>query len=89
MLCACVNGAKPSSDQRGGQQALAKLLHDGRESNALRVKGDAGGHLQRSRHTAMDKQLGHYSAGLTSTRTRMRSPGSYGSSVTWRRPLYT
>ena len=39
-------------------------------------KGDAGGHRQEmAAHTVMTNNSFIYSAGLTSTRTRMRSPG--------------
>src|SRR5688572_24795568 len=79
--------AETCRDQRGGNQPLANLLHGGREFNALRLKGDVGRPPQiKKGGPHQDKQLGHHSAGLTSTRTRMRSPGRYGSWVTWRRP---
>src|SRR6185503_13142479 len=78
----------PEGQQRDGYP-LTELLHDRSEFTALCVKGDAGGVLCEIGRPHRDgKQLCHHSAGVTSTRTRIRSPGRFGISVTWRRPWY-
>src|SRR6185295_8961672 len=82
-------GRKAEREERGGHQALSKLLHGGREFNCLHIKGDVGGVLcEIGRPHADGKQICHHSAGVTSTRTRIRLPGLYGSCVTWARPWY-